>query len=163
MSPNYLKEYSFCLSLYLAEGNCRHSITVQEPAISKENSGPQVRKAAPETQNRFFVRSGTAKTSIQLYSCTRKAGTDRKPRRPDSSIVLTGLQANQSSVCYIDVGFTSVSGINRRRYDVRCNHLRPFWHSNADPDPDPVRFVLFGSSGSGKISDPDPLSTKSPL
>ena len=39
--------------------------------------------------------------------------------------------------------------------------------SVADPDPDPVGSGLFGSpgfgSGSGKIPDPDPLSTKRPL
>ena len=36
--------------------------------------------------------------------------------------------------------------------------------SVADPDPDPVESGLFWSpgSGSGKIPDPDPLSTKRP-
>ena len=37
--------------------------------------------------------------------------------------------------------------------------------SVVDPDPDPVGSGLIGSpeSGSGKIPDPDPLSTKRPL
>ena len=51
--------------------------------------------------------------------------------------------------------------------NIFVNALYTIYRSVADSDPDPdlVGFGLFGSpgSGSGKIPDPDPLSTKRPL